>query len=103
MNTNKKDILTRDKLLDTTIALRKKIKKNKRGRGAYDKLYIKLLGEIERTLEASPPSPEKLSKHAFGLGRLITDGDQDSRIGNELHTYLMVLYQFCDNFKEKQG
>ena len=102
MNTADKRLAMKLDLLEKTIVLRKKIKRYWK----FDiskKIYIKTLLDIEKILSSKSLDIDGLYQNALGIGRVVTDGDQDKPIGKELWSYLATVYEFYDSIKEVQG
>ena len=91
-----------EELLHRTISLRKKLRRYFR-RDISKKIYIKILLTVENILSSDAIDVEKLQQSAFGIGRVVSDGQQDHPIGKELWIYHGEIYNLCDLLQEERN
>lgn len=80
-------------LSQKTIALRKKIKLYPRLLSTR-KTYIEMLLKIETLLAHHPIDSDRLRHLKIGIGRTLTDGDENTPIGQELSLFHRELHNF---------
>ena len=93
MNASKKQDLLTAELIQETIALRKKIKRYPKFLSTR-KTYIKILSDIEEALTQQPHNFNRLRQLKIGIGRTVTDGDENAPIGQDLLLYHREIHKF---------
>jgi hypothetical protein len=93
MNINNKQNLSTEELIQKTVALRKKIESLTKGRSSKE-IYIEILSNIEKVLSSSPVDIQRLRQDKIGIGRVVTDGDENTPIGQEILLYHTAIHNY---------
>ena len=93
MNAGKKQDLLTAELIQKTVALRKKIRRYPKFLSTR-KTYVRILSDIEKVLIQQPHDFNRLRQLKFGIGRTVTDGDENTPIGQDLLLYHKEIHNY---------
>jgi len=93
MNANKKQNLLTEELIQKTVALRKKIESLTKSRSSKE-IYIEILSDIEKVLSSHPVDIKRLRQDKSGIGRVVTDGDENTPIGQDLLLFHTAIHNY---------
>lgn len=93
MNTNKKQNLLTEELMQKTVAIRKKLETITK-RHSSKEIYVEILLDIEKVLSNYPIDIKRLRQNKIGIGRVLQDGDENTPSGQDLLLYHTELHKY---------
>ena len=93
MMTNKKLDLLTEELIQKTVILRKKMESLAKSRSSKE-IYVEILLDIEKVLSNRPIDIKRLRQDKIGIGRVVTDGDENTPIGKDLLLYHTSIHNY---------
>ena len=93
MNINKEQYFLTEELLQKTVVLRNKIENLAKSHSSKE-IYIEILLDIEKVLSSHPVDIKRLRQDKIGLGRVVTNGDEDSPFGQDILLFHTAIHNY---------